>query len=171
MTTVGSWELDAASEPEKWFGLARAYLDASIHLCEGMISGIFPRTYPNGQVILGLAHHSIELFYKGVIHDATGQMPSSTHNLHTLEEKVKEVAPSVSSAFASPFALEAFPAGLDGEALKRATGNERDQRFRYQHDKDGCNWSGVQGFMAETFLAELRYCASQYAVLIPSGSQ
>jgi hypothetical protein len=163
---VGSWEIETASEPEKWFALARAYLDASVHLCEGMISGAFPLTYSNGQVILGLAHHSVELFYKGVIHDVTGQMPNSTHNLHALENELKTVAPAIASAFISPFSLENIPAGLDEEALKKATGNERDQRFRYHHDRNGNSWSGVQGFMPQNFLAELRYCSAQYDAYI-----
>lgn len=168
---IGSWELDAASEPEKWFAHARAYLDASIHLCEGMISGTFPQTYSNGQVILGLAHHSVELFYKGAIHRATRQMPDSTHNLHTLEEKLKQVAPEIASSFTSPFGLEAIPAGLNATALEKAIGNERDQRFRYHHDQEGNPWSGVQGFTAETFLAKLRYCSSQYDANIPNSGQ
>lgn len=168
---IGSWELDAASEPEKWFAHARAYLDASIHLCEGMISETFPRTHSNGQVILGLAHHSVELFYKGAIHHATRQMPSSTHNLHTLEETLKQVAPEIASSFASPFYLDAIPAGSNATALKKATGDKRDQRFRYHHDQGGNQWSGVQGFTPETFLAELRNCVSQYDAHIPNSGR
>ena len=95
MSIVGSWELDSCSEPTMWAPLARAYLDASAHLCEAMISGTFPRTYSHGITILGLAHHSVELFYKGVIHVNTGKMPSSTHNLHTLEKCVKQIAPDI----------------------------------------------------------------------------
>lgn len=169
MPMVGSWEIDSASEPEKWFGLARAYLDASIYLCEGMISETFSQTYSAGQVVLALAHHSVELFYKGVIHNATGQMPNSTHNLHTLEERVRQVAPKIASAFSPIFDLKGVPAGMDATAQKKVIGRERDQRFRYHHDQDGNGWSGVQGFTAETFLTELRHCALQYDALIPNA--
>lgn len=168
---VGSWEIETVPDPTKWFALARAYLNAGIRLCEDMISGTFEQNYSNAQVVLGLAHHSIELFYKGAIHNATGMMPRSTHNLLELEEELKRVAPEIALAFDSPFGLEGVSAGLDEKALKKAMGSEQDQRFRYHHDQNGNPWSGLHGFLPETFLHELRYCASQYDVCIPSNCE
>lgn len=165
MSMVGSWELDSCSESEMWAPLARAYRDASIHLCEAMISGTFPRTYSHGILILGLAHHSVELIYKGEIHVATGKMPSSTHNLYTLEECVKQFAPEIASAFAPLFDFKVIPDGEAAITQKEAIEKTRDQRFRYPHDKDGNRWLGVQGFKAESFLPQLRHCFSQYEAL------
>ena len=166
MSIVGSWELDSCSEPTMWAPLARAYLDASAHLCEAMISGTFPRTYSHGITILGLAHHSVELFYKGVIHVTTGKMPSSTHNLHTLEKCVKQIAPDIAAAFAPLFGFKVTPEGEDAITQQKTIEQKRDQRFRYHHDKDGKRWPGVQGFKAETFLPQLRECFSQYEALM-----
>lgn len=163
---VGSWEIEALDDPSKWFALSRAYLDSGIRLCEQMVLGSFDHNYANGQVIMGLFHHSVELFYKGVIHRATGQTPCSSHNLFDLACQAKKVAPQVAEAFLSPFDDDVLD-GSDAKTLAKNIGNERDQRFRYLHDRKGQPWSGIRAFMPENLLAYMRYCESQYDALIP----
>jgi len=167
---VGSWEIEHLDNPSKWFALSRAYLDGSIRLCEDMISGGFARSFPNAQVVMGLCHHSVELFYKGVLHRAMGHPPDNSHNLFDLETDVKKIAPDVAAVFTCPFGLEPLPPGLDEGVIKKRVGNSQDQQFRYHLDRSGKPWEGIHGFMAENFLEVLRSCALQYDVISPPNS-
>lgn len=164
---VGSWEIERLESPSKWFALSRSYLDASIYLCQGMVNGSFISSFANAQVIMGLCHHSVELFYKGVLHSVTGEFPNATHNLFDLDADVKRLAPDVASCFSCPFGLEELPSCLLETEIKKRIGKTQDQQFRYQFDRDGRPWEGVHGFISENFLEVLNYCSSQYDVIIP----
>ncbi|AMK75647.1 MULTISPECIES: hypothetical protein [Methylomonas] len=168
---VGSWEIEELDEPSKWFVLARAYLDASIHLCQEMVEGVFIANFSNAQVVMGLCHHSVELFYKGVLHASSGQFPNATHNLFDLQVEVKKVAPDVFAVFTCPFGLEELPSNLnprEKQILKKDIGKAQDQQFRYQFDRDGKPWDGIHGFIASSFLLVLKNCSSQYDAIVPS---
>jgi hypothetical protein len=169
--TVGDWETAHLDEATKWFLLSRAYLDSSIRLCNSIISRDLPHTFQHGQVVMGLCFHSVELFYKGVLQRATGKVPA-THDLAILESEVWKSAPGVSNLFTCPFFSEDAPvdntqrreARLD--ALRATSRGSLDQIFRYHVDRDGNPWPGPQGFMPELFLATLRYCSTQFDLVL-----
>lgn len=60
-------EFDGMQDWERTLWLSHSYLEASIQLCIGMVSGDFTAQYSSSRVILHLARHGIELFLKGVL--------------------------------------------------------------------------------------------------------
>ena len=71
-----------------------------------------------------LYRENSEIFGPVVIHGATGQMPSTSHNLSDLADQVKKVAPKIAMEFSSPFGFDNVPIGLDAKALEKSIGNE-----------------------------------------------
>jgi hypothetical protein len=164
---VGSWEIEELDDPDKWFAFSSAYLDGSIELCKDMISGKFDNSFPNAQVVLGLCHHSMELFYKGVLHKLENKIPR-THNLFELEKQIAILAPHIVTKISSPFRFEQLPPSPDEDENKKKFGIYQDQQFRYHLSNSGTPWEGIHAFNAETFLHELIKCSSQYKEIIPS---
>jgi HEPN domain-containing protein len=109
-----------------------------------MSKGEVPVNYYQGQTVLLLAHHSVELFLKGFILKLDPNRKVRTHSLQRLMRTLKELDPSL--AFDPPFKMEAlvpYPA-LVVKADKASEAFH--EVLRYPTDRDGQPWPGVRGF-------------------------
>lgn len=153
-----SSEMDCLSVPDQYFSLARSYLEGSRVLCEAMVNDDYTPQYSNSRVILHLCRHAIELFLKGAISKARNRQPPKTHNLVNLVGEYELALPGENFRFEVPFGVEAlgnlalFP---ELEALIDEHHKTLDQRYRYPTDSAGKPFSGVEGFIARSYLSDL----------------
>jgi hypothetical protein len=151
-------EMDCLSVPDQYFSLARSYLEGSRVLCEAMVNDDYTPQYSNSRVILHLCRHAIELFLKGAISKARNRQPPKTHNLVNLVGEYELALPGENFRFEVPFGVEAlgnlalFP---ELEALIDEHHKTLDQRYRYPTDSAGKPFSGVEGFIARSYLSDL----------------
>ncbi|MDN7603916.1 hypothetical protein QZM68_29575 [Burkholderia gladioli] len=156
------------SDMESWersFWLARAYMEASLHLCRSMLDGGFSSQYSSSRVVLHLARQGIELFLKGALiaHSQTATL--ATHNIQDLYLKYRklyrdkifdiDIPPRffVSPNFdLFPDTLNAFHATLD-------------QRHRYAADRQGNTFATKEIFEPKTTLAELELIDRQLKIV------
>jgi hypothetical protein len=61
---IGSWDITGLTSAQLHRELAIANIDASIHLCQGMVSGALPSNFHMAKVTMSLAYHGVELFLK-----------------------------------------------------------------------------------------------------------
>jgi HEPN domain-containing protein len=136
------------SIPLEYAKSALSYLRSAEHLAAAMVKGEVPVNYYQGQTVLLLAHHSVELFLKGFILKLDPSKKVRTHSLQGLMRTLRELNPAV--AFDPPFKIEAlvpYPAlvvkaNKDAEAFHEV--------LRYPTDREGQPWPGVRGFSMET---------------------
>jgi len=146
-------EIDARGVAERLRVRAIAFLDAAEHLCQDMDKGCWTPTYDRGQPALWLAFHAVELFMKACIWERDQTRFKSTHSLGELNLILAELDPELEIAV--PFGPE--PVRADYELMQWALKCDREmhQQPSYPIDRDGATWSGVRGFSAELFSAEL----------------
>jgi hypothetical protein len=80
------------SEADQWFLMARAFIDCSKNLFSHMKDETLDRTYFNAIVAFDIFNHSLELFLKGGIIQAGGEL-SNTHNLQCLRDQFINLYP------------------------------------------------------------------------------
>lgn len=159
MRMIHSSEIDGLSIPDRYFSLARSYLDGSRALCEEMVNDDFAPQYSNTRVILHLCRHAVELFFKGAISKTTNSRPPKTHNLASLLAEYERVLPGDHFRFDIPFGVEALGTLEPFPELEARVVDEHqktlDQRYRYPTDVTGTPFSNPEGFTPTTFLSEL----------------
>jgi hypothetical protein len=134
--------------PLEYAKLGLSYLRAAEHLALAMTKEEVPQNYYQGQAVLLLAHHSVELFLKGFVLKLDPTRKLRTHSLQRLMRTLKELDPTL--AFDPPFKVEAlvpYPALVvkaekDSEAFH--------ELLRYPTDNDGLPWPGVRGFSMDS---------------------
>lgn len=161
---------------EQLFAFAGAYLDSAEALCESLCSDVEHANYAHGAVVMSLAFHSIELFFKGSILqlDPGAQFGGkSGHDLDALSDRYLKLYPKKEFRFEVPFGRD-IPEAVGGMAAEelaalRAYMEERirrmpeDQRHRYPTGTDGKTWDGLFGFEPNMFLVTLRELQNDYA--------
>jgi HEPN domain-containing protein len=155
--------------PLEYAKLALSYLRAAEHIALAMTKGEVTQNYYQGQAVLLLAHHSVELFLKGFIFQLDPTRKVKTHSLQRLMRMLKELDPSL--AFDPPFKVEAlvpYPA-LVVKAEKDSESFH--ELLRYPTNKDGQPWPGLRGFSMDSCNRLLKQihddCARVCDVLFP----
>jgi hypothetical protein len=160
---------------------ADANLDSAMALCERLCSKPEDGTYAHGAVVMSLAFHSLELFFKAGILKLTPQEQfggRSGHDMGALSKRFFRLYPKKEFKFDVPFGREPLSAvgGLTSDeiAALQAFIDERDrlipedQRNRYPIDVGGKPWRHANfGFEPNMFLATLRELQVAYARIRP----
>ncbi|MFN7782574.1 MAG: hypothetical protein ACK5PG_07535 [Lysobacterales bacterium] len=140
---------------ERYFEFAEAYRQAAMDFCTRMIGHEQELTWPNANVAMMLAAHSVELFLKGAVlkRDPTAKLRS--HNFEWLIERYTQVVPEPELAFSQPFVSD-YP-GLGEEEASRLRLKEKDPSmvYRYPIEDPGVEWEGVHAFEPEGFFEML----------------
>jgi HEPN domain-containing protein len=161
---IGSWEMSSLSEPKRYFENSIAYIQASLDICNSMISDKNRGTWPNANVALMLAAHSVELFLKGAI-----LLKSNKAWGHTLEELnsiYHDIYTEKEYRFNCPFKTEYLE--IPEEKQKELKKKEPQQSilFRYPVKEPGVEWNGIFGFIPNEFIDILNDLNADYDELI-----
>lgn len=165
---------------EQVLAFARAYLDSAEVLCDSLCSCRERANYAHGSVVMSLAFHSLELFFKGCILKSfpTEQFGGKAdHDLEALSKRFFKLYPKKEFQFKVPFRYE-IPEVIGGMAAdklaelrtyieERKKKVPEDQRHRYPTDVDGKSWDGAFGFEPNSFLVTLRELQQGYARIRP----
>jgi len=158
-----------------------AYLDSAAALCERLCLTPSDTNYAHGAVVMSMAFHSLELFFKAGIVKLQPQerfAGRSGHDMDTLAKRFFRLYPKKEFQFEVPFGHEVpeVVGGIAGDelAVLRAFVEERkrqvpeDQRHRYPIDVEGQPWQHANfGFEPNSFLGTLRELQNVYAHLQP----
>jgi hypothetical protein len=162
-------DLQQSPVHEQVLAFAGAYLDSAEILCGSLCSDMERTNYAHGSVVMSLAFHSLELFFKGCI---LKSLPAEQfggkagHDLDALAKRFFELYPKKEFQFEVPFRHE-FPEIVGGMAAdelaellahiaERKKKVPEDQRLRYPTGMDGKTWDGAFGFEPISFLVTLR---------------
>lgn len=160
---------------------ARSYLDASQNLCDRLCTTVQKANYADGAVVMSLAFHSLELFFKsGIVRLCPNESFSgnSGHDLARLSARFFKLYPKREFQFKVPFRWYEFAElivptlGKETVVFQANLQKERhilpeDQRHRYPNDNSGKPWSGVFGFEPRIFLVTLHDLQATYARICP----
>ncbi len=103
------------SVPEQLFAFAEAYLDSAEILCEKLCTKADNSSYAHGAVVMSLAFHSLELFFKSGIlrmHPSEQFAGKAGHDLDGLSQRYFKLYPKKEFQFEVPFRSE-FPEFVD----------------------------------------------------------
>jgi hypothetical protein len=164
---IHSSEFHELNPSERFFSLARAYLEASIVLCEAMVREKYRPRFSNSRVILHLCHHGFELFLKAAIMTKMNGEPVNTHILYSLYVKYQKIFRDPQFEFSMPFGLEAIPPAELNPAVAKKYFKELDQRYRYTSDQSLKSFPGIEGFLPDSFHAQLQDHCREFDRLIP----
>ena len=134
-------------EWDRAFWLSRAFIEASLCLCNSMLNGELSSQYSTSRVVWHLARQGVELFLKAAIGAAVGsRLVPATHDLRRLAFEYRRIYSSLSFSleFPSHFQvdtnLDLFPEDQD---RFHAT---LDQRHRYPADRMGESFTTRETF-------------------------
>jgi hypothetical protein len=150
---------------ERSFWLARAYLEASVCLCQSMLDGGFSSQYSSSRVILHLERQGIELFLKGAIGAKSKDGASATHDLSRLYSEYRNAYrdPIFEIGVPARFLLSAnFDLFPDELRVFHAT---LDQRHRYATDRYGHTFATQEAFDPAEALIELQTLDRQQKII------
>lgn len=171
LNMIHSSEFDNVPIPNRYFCLARAYIDASRVLCASLIAEEFAFQYSSARVIMHLYRHSIELFLKGAILHKSGKNSLSHHLLPDLVADYKALFPGSEYAFDIPFGTE-NPSEDGAEAIWHVPIEQfdqyhktLDQRYRYPTDKKGNLFDELEGFVPDMFMNESAQIQAEFLKL------
>jgi hypothetical protein len=156
------------SDMDTWdrcYWLSRAYLEASVCLCEAMVKEDFTNQYSSSRVIIHLARQGLELFLKGSILVATGTNSLLGHNLAKLLTQYREHYRDDSYHFKSP---RHFALGGSEDLFQEELDNFHstlDQRHRYPADRKGQYFAAPEVFDPKEFLRDVRDLDKQLKVI------
>lgn len=155
MKMIHSNEFQHLSEAQRYFSLARGYLEGSKVLCSALLAGDYTPQYSNTRVILHLCRHAIELFLKGAITSATNKQPPNIHHLANLVAQYDKALPDSAFRFQIPFSVETFGNSDLFTQLLDQHHKTLDQRYRYPTDNKGKPFSDPEGFIPSAFMTSL----------------
>jgi hypothetical protein len=173
-------ELQQQPIHEQILAFAVAYLDSAEVLCDSLCSNTERANYAHGSVVMSLAFHSLELFFKGGIlksFPAEQFGGKAGHDLDALSKRFFKLYPKKEFQFEVPFRHE-IPEVVGGmatdklsELLTHIEDSKKkvpeDQRHRYPTGLDGKTWNGAFGFEPNSFLVTLRELQQVYARIRP----
>ena len=162
MATIHSSEFQGLSVADRYFSLARGYLEGSRVLCEAIEKDDYAPRYSHSCVVLHLCRHAVELFLKGAIAYATNSQPLQTHHLGSLIAEYERVLSDPMFRFEVPFGVEA--SGTPNVFSDFADKHHKtlDQRYRYPTDRSGKPFSDPEGFVAPMFMSDLEGLAKAF---------
>lgn len=165
---------------EQVLAFAGAYLDSAEVLCNSLCSDKEPANYAHGSVVMSLAFHSLELFFKGCIlksFPAERFSGKAGHDLNVLSKRFFKLYPKKEFQFEVPFRHEIpevvgeIVADKLAELLAHIEEHKNkvpeDQRHRYPTSVDGKTWDGAFSFEPNSFLVTLRELQQVYARIRP----
>ncbi|MEW6441157.1 MAG: hypothetical protein AB1640_09525 [bacterium] len=126
-----SWDYEDCTEPEHWFLHARGYLDCSKFLFEQMAEERFDRSFHRAKAAVFLFEHALELFFKGAIAQAGGQIQPS-HDLAHLYAEFRKKYPGKQFEFHGDIHC----------AVSKDSGVPQTAFPRYPSDRTGAPWPG-----------------------------
>ena len=153
---VFSWDLEDLGIPQKYFHLAKAYLDSSITLFGAMIADSQPTTFSHAQAAALLFEQGLELFLKGALWQA-GRNPGNTHDLAGLHGQFRNLYPGKRYE---------FTARID-EAVQEHPNQPHMEWTRYPIDQDGKVWRGNSHFILELWKDQMEAFRKDFDRLIP----
>ena len=160
---------------------ADANLESAEALCERLCAEPKSATYAHGAVVMSLAFHSLELFFKAGVRKLQPQerfAGRSGHDMDALSKRFFRLYPKKEFQFELPFRRK-LPKVVDGItdsefAALRSYVEERnrqvpeDQRNRYPINVEGAPWPHANfGFEPNMFLATIQELKTVYARLRP----
>jgi len=150
---------------DRCYWLSRAYLEASMYLCEAMLEQDFSNQYSSSRVVIHLARQGLELFLKGSILVATNISELPGHNLTKLLARYRKHYPEDIFRFKAPcqFALGEND-DLFQDELDRFH-STLDQRHRYPTDRNGQDFAAPEVFEPRAFLKDIRNLDKQLKVI------
>ena len=139
---------------QQYFAYANAYFDSAARLCKTLARSTRKASFERGAVVLYLAQHGLELFYKGAILKKAPRERSS-HGLPQLQNRYKAIYPAKRYHVKELFRVSYE--GLTKAQISQVQGSEppTDQLYRYPEDKTGKPWQGLFTFEASSFSREL----------------
>jgi HEPN domain-containing protein len=167
---VSAAKLDALPVPERFLALADAYLDSALRLCTVLERSPRKTTYGRGAVVLYLAHHSAELFLKGMIRRREPKA-SIGHDLGRLSGQYHGLYPEQSFLLELPFTVHTNARGEEARALVQTQVRTRTERLRYPIDRAGNPWPGERAFEAGSFKRSLLALRASFARISQHGGQ
>jgi len=155
-----SWDYEDLSEADHWFCMAKANLHCSIHLLSEMIAEKLDSSFHYAKVAVALFEHSIELFLKAGIAQAS-QTCDNTHELQVLYNRFKNLYPGNRYEFEGEIVSVVRPA-------PSATHN---QYARYPTDISGQPWQGHTHIDLVLWYTQLRRFDQDFRRLEPLMKQ
>ena len=162
MATIHSSEFQCLSVADRYFSLARGYLEGSRVLCEAIEKDDYASRYSHSRVVLHLCRHAVELFLKGAIAYATNAQPLQTHHLGNLITEYERVLPDPMFRFEVPFGVDALGTPDFFSDFANQHHKTLDQRYRYPTDRSGKPFSDPEGFVAPMFISDLEGLAKAF---------
>lgn len=161
----------------QFFVFSEAYLYSAKRLCDILAASPGESSFPRGAVVMSLAFHGIELFFKAaILHKYPTEKFKGClgHDLECLKKRYANLYPKKEFYFKNPFldeeidlsnfdpfVAEQYMLYLDD--LKQAT--PKDQLYRYPKDKEGNPWKGVYAFEPISFSDEISMAQQNIARL------
>lgn len=149
-----SERLAGLSLHEQYFAYSDAYLDSAERLCRVLARSTRKATFERGAVVLYLAQHALELFYKGAI---LREFPGERHSHGVAQLRRRYASIYKGKRFEIREVFGTSYEGLTSEEVAQVQGLEPpvDQLYRYPEDKKGKPWKGLFAFEASSFSYEL----------------
>jgi hypothetical protein len=173
-------ELQQLPVYEQMLAFAEAYLDSAEVLCDSLCSDKERTNYAHGSVVMFLAFHSLELFFKGCILKSSPAERfggKAGHDLDALSKRFFKLYPKKEFQFEVPFRhdIPKVVGGMAADKLAELLTHIEEhrkkvpegQRHRYPIDMDSKSWDGVYGFEPNSFLVTLRELQQVYARILP----
>lgn len=157
-------EIRSLSQAEQFFNMAEAYVDAAV-LQTSAVQKNADSSWPDASVALFLAAHGTELFLKAEIlkRNSSKVVKDFSHSIRELliEYRLLYPEPEYNCDFPFDFdeILSSMPKGVQDEI------NSPSMVFRYTVNKKNSQWQILNGFVASSFLVELRQLKQSMADL------
>lgn len=148
-------EMSNLTVPQRFFEYAIAYRNAAEAMCSSMVEDRKLRTWPNANVVLLLAAHSIELFLKGAILSRDPLAKIEHHFLDALGTEYKRLFPESQFRWEIPFRAEWGDLSEAEIQAVRKTSPVPSMLYRFPVSKGGKEWNGAFGFEASSFVEVL----------------
>lgn len=156
ISRILSDEFSTQSEDTRFIAYARAYLQASRVICEGMTDDSPTSTWPSAAVTMFLAAHSVELFLKGMILLRDSSQVKKNHKLAELKTTYDQLFPEPQVTWDLPFEAN-YVGFLEITDTKLLNGGSYTPSIlnRYPLEEPGTDWQGTQSFRPGQFLREI----------------
>ncbi len=161
--TVASSAFKELPVQERFYRQARAFLRASLVICEDAGSAGTALEWSQGAVCYYCLHLATELFLKACI-IRLGSEPSKVHEIADLRSQYAQLLPGNQYAFPTPWFLSAKQLhDLFGGEVLRGIDRTPDQLYRYGADKHGAPSEGTQLFTPGYLFNYMKHLESRWS--------
>ncbi len=153
---ISSKEFSIQTESDRFIAYAKAYLQTSRVICEGMTKSSPTSTWPFASVTMFLATHAVELFLKGMILLRDSSQVKKHHELVGFKRIYDQLFPEPELTWDLLFEAE-YLGFLEDTDTKLLNGGSYIPSIlnRYPIDGPGIEWQGTQNFRPKNFLHEI----------------